>query len=117
MADFTANFGDCLPNRQPMRENHRAIQTPQGSPFSAGRRVYGREWRDIALTWSIATFGTVESVLAMWHQSLGGALTFDYTPDNGESTFEIRFSEEPDITQTGPETWSVSVSAEERLNE
>ena len=116
MADFTSNFGGCRPIRQPVSEIHRGKQTARNQLFSTGRRIYERPWRQIQLVWSFATIGTVESIVSMHSESLGGVLTFDYTPDNGEGTYEIRFSGALNVVQRDAIGYTVSVECEERLN-
>ncbi len=117
MADFTANFGGCNPIRQPVKEHHRGVQTGREQLFSVGRRIYERPWREIVLAWGNATIGTVESVVDMHAKSLGGVRTFDYTPDNGESTYEIRFRGPLSVVQLGPVTYAVTAECEERIDQ
>lgn len=117
MADFVANFGGCNPHIQPMAERHRAKQTGRETMFSSGRRIYDREWRDVVLTWDFATLGTVESIVGLWHQTFGGVLTMRYTPDNSESAFDLRFKSPPVVTSTGPQTYAISVEAEEHIQQ
>ncbi len=117
MADFVANFGGCNPIRQPVSEIHRGLQTTREQLFSVGRRIYERPWRIINLVWAFASIGTVESVLDMHARSYGGVLTFDYTPDNGEGTYEIRFRGPMPVVQTGPSGYSTAVECEERIDQ
>ena len=117
MADFVADFGDCHPNTQTMGERHRAIQTDRRTLFSVGRRIYELEWRAVSLNWPVATLGTVEAVLGLWHQTLGGVLTMLYTPDNSETAFDLRFTSPPVVLTTGPQTYTLTVEAEEQINQ
>lgn len=117
MADFIANFGGCNPIRQPVSEIHRGLQTTREQLFSVGRRIYERPWREIVLAWARATIGAVESIVDMHAKSLGGVRTFDYTPDNGEATYEIRFKGPLAVIQTGPVTYAVTVECEERIDQ
>lgn len=116
MADFISDFGDCRPIRQPVSEIHRGKQTARNQLFSVGRRIYERPWRQIQLVWPFATIGTIESIVSMHRDSLGGVLTFDYTPDNGEGTYEIRFAGPLNVVQLNAMGYAVSVECEERLN-
>ncbi len=115
MADFTLNFGGCHPNRQPVAEHHRGVQTTRAQLFSVGRRIYERGWREIELSWSVATEGTVVSILDLHTRTYGGPLTMLYTPDNGQTAYEVRFTGPLIITQTGPVSWAVAVNAEQRI--
>lgn len=117
MADFTANFGGCHPNIQPMGERHRGLQTSRSALFSVGRRIYEREKRLVQLSWDFATLGTVQSIIDLWHRSLGGVLTMAYTPDNSETAFDLRFTSPPVVLTTGAISYSVTVEAEESLNQ
>lgn len=117
MADFIGNFGGCNPIRQPVSEFHRGVQTGGDQLFSVGRRIYERPWRIVTLAWAFATIGTVEAILDMHARSFGGVLTFDYTPDNGEGSYELRFRGPMPVVQTGPLGYSVSVECEERINQ
>lgn len=116
-SEFTVNFGDCAPLRQPMKERHRGYQTRRSDLFSVGRRVYERPWREVELNWPVTTLGTAESVLRLYESTLGGVLLMRYKPGNGEANFDLRFSEPPRIIQTGPLTFSVVLMGEERFNE
>ena len=91
MADFTFDVGDCHPNLQPVVEKQRGVSTPPGSPFVVGRRVYERGWRLVELSWAAVDFGVIYSLQDWYARTSGGVLTMDYTPDNGEATYEIRF--------------------------
>ncbi len=91
MADFTFDIGGCHPRLQPVTEVQRGIGTPVGVPFIVGRRVYERGWKRAELSWAAADFGIVYGLQDWWAKTSGGVLTMDYTPDNGETAYEIRF--------------------------
>ena len=117
MADFVANFGDCRPHVQPMSERHRGLQTQRAMLFSVGRRIYDREWREVRLSWRLATLGTVQAINALWNQTFGGVLTMSYTPDNSETAFDHRFNAPPVVITTGTQTYSITVDAEEHIQQ
>lgn len=102
------DVGGCHPLLQPVTEVQRGISTPQDSPFSAGRRVYERGWRLVTLAWRSVDLGVVYSLQDWYAKSFGGVLTMDYTPDNGETAYEIRFADTLDSTQVSAFLYSVT---------
>lgn len=109
MSDLgTFDVGGCHPLLQPVTEHQRGIRTPEGSPFSAGRRVYERGWKQAELSWGSVDLGVIYSLQDWWARSLGGVLTMDYRPDNQEAQYEIRFDGPIEFTQVSGHLYTVT---------
>lgn len=117
MADFTFDVGDCHPIVQPVTEIQRGVQTPIESPFQVGRRIYERGWRIVELSWAAVDLGVVWSLLDHFNKTSGGVLTMDYTPDNGEAAYEIRFAQPIEYRQVSGLLYSISVLFWQRIDQ
>ncbi len=109
------DFG-CEPLPQSTVSMRRAVSTGRGSGFVRSRQIYDRPVRRVFLNWNMAADGTRQMVLDTYDDTLGGTLSMDYVPKNGETPYKVRITTRPHVERADSATaWRISLELEEVL--
>ena len=102
-ADFViegaVDFG-CEPLPQSTVSRRSSISTGRSSGFVRSRQRYDRPVRIVTLDWNMATEGTKLMVESVFDDTLGGTLSMDYVPKNGEVPYRVRFANRPNVERS-----------------
>ena len=104
-----------------LRSTRRAVQTQASTGFVQRRQVQSAvnsnsgkaEYRRWRLEWHHATYLVHNRILALWNDSLGGALEITWTPVDEGSSLLCRFVSQPMMVRRTAVGYSISVELEE----
>ena len=100
-------------------ERHRTVGTDGPLGFARTRRVYEYPRRSVLYEIPLVTGrGTIDSLTALYNESMNGIAPMDFTAPNGEGTFEVVFADANrpfTVRQLGANSYAISVNLIELL--